>query len=123
MGVKLLGKIKIHEIAKKLDLTSKELIEKAKALGIEVKNHLSSVDEDIVTKIKNNLKKGNKKEETKDDKKTKRDKNETPVIIRREVIINEEEAKKNVTEEKTKENHNKKELGFVERKQNKDFFF
>ncbi len=116
-----MGKKKIHEIAKELDLTSKELIEKAKALGIEVKNHLSSVDEDIVTKIKNNLKKGNKKEETKDDKKTKRDKNETPVIIRREVIINEEEAKKNVTEEKTKENHNKKELGFVERKQNKDF--
>ncbi len=51
-----MGKKKIHEIAKELDLTSKELIEKAKALGIEVKNHLSSVDEDIVTKIKNNLK-------------------------------------------------------------------
>ena len=29
MGVNLLGKIKIHEIAKKLDLTSKEVLEVA----------------------------------------------------------------------------------------------
>ena len=28
MGVKLLGKIKIHEIAKKLGLTSKEIIDR-----------------------------------------------------------------------------------------------
>ena len=32
MGVKLLGKIKIHEIAKKLDLTSKEVLEIAKRI-------------------------------------------------------------------------------------------
>ena len=30
MGVKLLGKIKIHEIAKKMGLSSKEVLEKAK---------------------------------------------------------------------------------------------
>ena len=41
----LLGKIKIHEIAKELGLTSKQIIEKANSLGIEVSSHLSSVDE------------------------------------------------------------------------------
>ena len=50
MGVKLLGKIKIHEIAKKLDLTSKEIIERATKLGIDVKNHLSSVEEEVAKK-------------------------------------------------------------------------
>ena len=50
MGVKLLGKVKIHEIAKELDLTSKEIIEKAKKLGIEVKNHMSSVEEEYAKK-------------------------------------------------------------------------
>ena len=113
-----MGKKKIHEIAKELDLTSKELIEKAKQLGIEVKNHLSSVDEEIAQKIKNSFGKKVKKEEQKEDKKAK---NETPVIIRREVIISEEETKKEETEQKTKGNQSKKELGFVERKQNKDF--
>lgn len=37
MGVKVLGKIKIYEIAKKLDLASKEIVEMARKLNIEVK--------------------------------------------------------------------------------------
>ena len=51
MGVKLLGKIKIHEIAKKLDLTSKEVLEVAKKLNIEAKSHLSGVEEVETRKI------------------------------------------------------------------------
>ena len=53
MGVKLLGKIKIHEIAKKLGLTSKEVIEVANNLNIEVKSHLSGVSEEEANKIEN----------------------------------------------------------------------
>ena len=34
MGVKLLGKMKIHEIAKELGLTSKDVIAKANELGM-----------------------------------------------------------------------------------------
>ena len=56
MGVKLLGKIKIHEIAKKLNLTSKEIIERATSMGISVKNHLSSVEEDVAAKIEESYK-------------------------------------------------------------------
>ena len=41
MGVNLLGKIKIHEIAKKLGLTSKEILDAASKLKLDVKSHLS----------------------------------------------------------------------------------
>ena len=52
MGVNLLGKTKVHEIAKELGLTSKEVIERANSLGIKVSSHLSSVEDDAIIKIK-----------------------------------------------------------------------
>lgn len=125
MGVKLLGKVKIHEIAKELDLTSKEIIERATKLGIEVKNHMSSVEDDIATKIKESFKakKSNEvKEEQSQAKKEKTAKQDTPVIIRREVIVSDEElAKKEEEERKRQMEAKKKEVGFVERNNNKDF--
>ena len=50
----LLGKIKIYEIAKKLDLTSKEVLEMAQKLNMDVKSHMSGVDEKQQT-IANNF--------------------------------------------------------------------
>ena len=47
----LLGKIKIYEIAKKLDLTSKEVLEMAQNLNIDVKSHMSGVDEEETKKM------------------------------------------------------------------------
>ena len=41
----LLGKIKLYDIAKELNLTSKEVLEIAKNLNLNVKSHLSAVDE------------------------------------------------------------------------------
>lgn len=131
MGVKLLGKIKIHEIAKELNLTSKEIIERATKLGIDVKNHLSSVEEDVAKKIKDSFKKAEKKADkevkpaqdaTSIEKKVKKEKTETPVIIRREVIISDEEiAKKEEQEKKRKQEEKSKQVGFVERNKNKDY--
>ena len=144
-----MGKIKIHEIAKKLGLTSKEVLEVAKKLNIEAKSHLSGVEQDEADKIEKEIskngaskqadknqeeKKADKKKETtkKDSEKQEKKKSEksektkkeskkeekAPVIIRREVIINEEpEAKK----EETKKQNNRNNIGFVERKQNKDY--
>ena len=112
-----MGKIKIHEIAKELGLTSKQIIEKAQSLGIEVSSHMSSVDDSQASKIRNGFgkladkeTKSNNKDNSKNEnkainknensKKVKDEKkNQTPVIIRREVII-EDETKK--TEEKPK---------------------
>ena len=90
-----MGKMKVHELAKKLDKTSKEIIAIAQELGAEVKSHMSSIEEDIVSKIENKVK-GVKSTENKDTKKiqekeTKKEKNDEPVIIRRQVIISDEE--------------------------------
>ncbi len=51
MGVTLLGNMKIHEIAKKLNVNSKEVLERAKELGFEVKSHLSAVNDEIAKKL------------------------------------------------------------------------
>ena len=117
-----MAKIKIHEIAKEMGLTSKEIIEKANELGINVKSHLSAIEENqaemIKEKLKNmqsqNNKEGNK--EKKDSKKDKK-KEEAPVIIRREVIVSEE----NNGEKEVKKQTEKSNIGFVERNKNKNY--
>ncbi len=124
-----MGKIKIHEIAKEVGLTSKEIIKIANELGINVSSHLSAVDDEQASKIRNNLnnKESKKVEEAQNVKKAKKEtttsqtskKSETPVIIRREVIISDEDEKKN----QNNKNHeqNKKDVGFVERKNKNDY--
>ena len=120
-----MGKIKLYEIAKKVGLTSKEVMEVAKKLNIEFKTHMSSVTEQeakmIEEKLEGNNIKANEteKKEEKTSKKADNDKKEekAPVIIRREVIITEEkEPKEEVIKKEKKEN-----IGFIERKKNKDF--
>ena len=44
--------IKVHELAKELGLTSKELLAKVKELGIEVKSHMSALSEKDVKKVR-----------------------------------------------------------------------
>ena len=124
-----MGKIKIHEIAKKLGITSKEVLEVAQKLNIEAKSHLSGVEEDEANKIEKALSKNNKveqqtknevkKENKKSDKLNNTKKEEkSPVIIRREVIISEEpDNKKEVVKKEEKKNN----IGFVERRNNKDY--
>ena len=64
-----MGKKKVYELAKELDINSKELISIAKKLGIELKSHLSTLEDNDVEKIKNSA---NKKENTKPPKREKR---------------------------------------------------
>ena len=52
-----MGKVKIHEIAKKLGLTSKEILEKAKSLNLDIKSHLSSVTDEEAKKLEEALRK------------------------------------------------------------------
>ncbi len=112
-----MGKIKIYEIAKELNLTSKELLEIANKLKIEAKSHLSSIDEKDAKKLREHSKKKAKKEIKKEKPAKKEEKQ--PVIIRREVIISNDRAKK---QEKTpKKEDRRSNIGFVERKENKDF--
>lgn len=127
-----MGKMKLYELAKELNLTSKELLEKAKLLGIEAKSHLSGIEEQDVEKLRKEVdanKKINKNSKSdvkkvKEDKKAKNDSSsekklkEKPVIIRREVIIEEENKKKEV---EPKEEKSKAQNPFVQRNKNKDY--
>ena len=112
-----MGKIKIHEIAKELELNSKEVIQRANELGINVTSHLSAVEEDVAQKIRDSF--GKKQEKGKTNKEEKVPKKEeqsktnkeekkqekaakkgnTPVIIRREVILADEEKEHNRLDE------------------------
>ncbi len=122
-----MGKLKVHELAKELGKTSKDIIAIAQSLGAKVNTHMSSLEDDMVLKIKNKIKgekttdtKNNKKEEAKE---VKKEKNESPVIIRRQVIISDEEIKKQEEAEKKKkqEQQRNSQVGFVERNRNKDY--
>ena len=46
-----MSKIKIHEIAKKIGVNSKDVLEKAIELGLDVKTHMSSIEEKDAKKI------------------------------------------------------------------------
>jgi len=122
----VLAKIKIHEIAKKIGVASKEVVAKAQEIGMKVTSHLSSIEEEEVEKLEKAFTKkeeGNNKTSaseknvvtSKKEKKAEPKKDTAPVIIRREVIVTEEEKPKK--EEKTE----KKDIGFVQRNQNKDY--
>ena len=109
-----MGKMKLYELAKELNLTSKELLKKAGDIGLNVKSHLSNLEENDIKelrKVASNV----KKEKNNTNTQNKND-SSTPVIIRREVIIEEETKKKenNKKENKQKDNRN----GLVQR--NKD---
>lgn len=124
--MKLLGKIKIYELAKEMDIESKKLTEIAIKNGIDAKSHLSSISEKDCEKLRN-LVKGNvsKKQEksANENKKEKPKKSaEEPVIIRREVIISEEETKnKELDKKKKEEQARKNEVGFIHENRNKDY--
>ena len=110
-GENTLGKVKIHEIAKKIGVNSKEIIERAAKLGIEAKSHLSNVEEADAKRIEASFENVAKKEV--------KEKNDTPVIIRREVIMNDSYMVKK-EEPKKQENRNKN-IGFVEYERKKDY--
>ena len=117
-----MGKIKIYEIAKRLNVASKDVLEIARKLNIEVKNHMSSVTEEEENKIEKEMKgKDTKNKEKTAKKQVEHEKKEekAPVIIRREVIISEEEKEKK--EEAKQEEKKQTNIGFVERRKNKDF--
>ena len=116
MEVESLEKIKIHELAKKLGVETKKILDAAKQANIDAKSHLSSITEDEANKIEKLLK-GVSKTKSMENKK---EKNDGPVIIRRAVIINDEEEKKE-EERRKKEQARKKDVGFIENKRNKDY--
>ncbi len=106
-----MGKIKIHEIAKKIGVNSKDVLEKALELGLDVKSHMSSLDEADAKKIESKFS-GLKKEI--------KDKKEGPVIIRRAVIVSDDNNQK-IKEENKAEKKQNRDVGFIERERKTDY--
>ncbi len=118
-----MSKIKIHELAKKLNKSSKEIMDVVKKLDLDVKSHLSTIDESIAEKIEKELTGPKNKEVPKKQEDAKKGKtNSTPVIIRREVIISDEEEQERIEKQRQeREERQRKDLGFVERNANKEY--
>ena len=47
-----MAKIRIYELARDLNMTNKVLLEKMRNMDIQVKSHMSSLDDDTVAKIR-----------------------------------------------------------------------
>ena len=127
-----MGKMKVYELAKELGINNNEMIESLKKMGIEVKSHLSSIEDDIVEKMRKSVKKIESKKIA-----TVKEPKEQMHIIRRNVkVINTSGDKSEVEEistsisgdikkshktvEKTKAapHYNKEGLGVVKPRQN-----
>ena len=104
-----MGKIKIHEIAKEIGLTSKEVITKANELGIEVASHMSSVEEKQAEEIKKSLKKDNNKEEKAEVRKEVTEKKTQKETAKKDMAEKETGKKEMTNKEEAKKEENKKE--------------
>ena len=78
--------MKIFELAKELGVDNKELVAKAKELGMKVSSHLSAITDEEIKKLKSEM--SNKPKKEKEEKSN--IKTTGNVIIRRQVIVNEE---------------------------------
>ena len=122
--------MKVHELAKELGITNNELIGNLKKLGIEVKSHLAALDDEVVEKVRKNVKK-------KEVKKSMEPKEQMHIIRRNVKVINTNGEKSEVEEistsisgdikkshktvvekEKQKPSYNKEGLGVVKPRQN-----
>ncbi len=70
-----MAKLRVYELARELNMENKDLLNKMLAMNIEVKNHMSSLEDAVVSRIKKEL--YGKKEEVVEDKRIK------PNVIRR----------------------------------------
>ena len=50
-----MAKIRVYELARKLNMKNKELLDKLEEMNIEVRSHMSSLEDDTVSEIKLNL--------------------------------------------------------------------
>ncbi|MFZ7111067.1 MAG: translation initiation factor IF-2 [Desulfatiglandales bacterium] len=96
-----MAKVRVYELAKELNLDSKELVEKLKAGGMNIRNYMSTLDDQAVTKAREVLA-GKKVSEVVEEKRIK------PTVIRRRrktvaVEKKEPEIKAEVIEEESPE--------------------
>ena len=105
-----MGKLKVHELAKELGMPSKELVDKLISMKYDVKNHMSTLEDSDVEKIRKQF--NSLKKDSVDSSKKAKKAPMSPVIIRREVTrieTNDESIKKPIR-------RNDDDLGVVQRR-------
>lgn len=78
--------IRVHQLAKELGITSKDLIDKLHALKIDVKGHMSALDEKAVSLVKGESKPSKAKEKPKALKTSSKDKKPVPKKIEEKIL-------------------------------------
>ncbi|MCP3923198.1 MAG: translation initiation factor IF-2 [Desulfobacterales bacterium] len=91
-----MAKIRVYELAKDLSMTNKALLNKIKEAKIKVGSHMSSLDDDVVHKIKNHI--FGKKEDVVEEKRVK-----STIIRRRKKVAEQEVSELPEVEEKPDE--------------------
>lgn len=105
-----MGKMKVHELAKELNIPSKELVERLNNMGYSIKSHLSTLEEQETEEIRKKLS-GKVNNETKKGQNKKEKKPIAPVIIRREI------TRVETTDDKQERQKNdRSDLGVVQRR-------
>ncbi len=74
-----MAKIRVYEFARDLNMTNRELLDKIRDLDIEVNSHMSSLDEDVVARVKSAL--FGEKDDQLEEKRIR------PTVIRRRKIV------------------------------------
>lgn len=87
-----MGKMKVYELAKELNVTNTEMMDWLKKEKMEVKSHLSTLEDGDVEKIRKNF----KKKVVKEEKKSNDNKNQVHIIRRNVKVINTDGDKKEV---------------------------
>ena len=83
-----MSNIKIHELAKELNMTSKDMLDKINSMGIDAKSHMSVLSDIDVISIRNTVLRGKSGSETKIVKvapkktETNQDKEEVKVVVK-----------------------------------------
>lgn len=57
-----MGKMRVHELAKELGLENKALLDILAKKKVEVKNHMNSLDEAVITELRENMGRKHRKE-------------------------------------------------------------
>jgi hypothetical protein len=102
-----MAKIRIHELAKKLNMNSKDLVARLRQMGYSVKNHMSTIDEKEIAKIKKNLK-SNDNKNMKDNKSKKEKKDAVPASkpeIKEKDFRKRAQVRKDELRQKKEQNH------------------
>ncbi|CAI8803410.1 Translation initiation factor IF-2 [Bacillus sp. IT-79MI2] len=93
-----MSKIRVHEYAKKYNISSKDIITKLKEMNIEVSNHMTMLDDEVVNKLDNQYNSGAEKPSVADDFEVEEK------VVRSKKNSNKKKKKGKGTEDKRQEN-------------------